>query len=247
MSLPTVLPASPRGARRRLRRLPAWDAATRVSLGPPELQAAIEIASGSIGRAVAPYEVPPPAADAPARLAWRLAWDDPHDPRLDGLLGILRSRMVDGALHHRSGAVDLLSTATVGQAEAAWRDASAWDRCLACARALLDGEAHGPAQAASFLGLVSGILAQETPEAILVLPLLPDDWFGEDISILGLPLPGGGRLTVALAWDDEWPRLDWLCTRADVVLQVPCLLPGWRGRGPRGSSLLAPGVTNVSG
>lgn len=221
---------------------PVWDDAVRVRTPDLGLDHAIEVARAAVdGRRVLQPDV---VADGAARLAQRLAAADLEDPRLDRLLGVLRSRARDGLVRGRDGEPLPVATAVLGRCEAAQHDPRAWDRVAALAAPLRDvevGEGE-PQHAAALLALVGTLLVQVRGLDVEVLPILPDDWFGEAVEVRGIPVAGGGRASWALDWVDDWPVLKWATSVPGRRVTAPGLAPGWSDARARGRADLTPGA-----
>ncbi len=229
--------------------VPAWDDAVRVRTPDPSLDHAIEVARA----AVANRHVlqPSNAVDGTARLAERLAVEDAEDDRLARILGVLRSRVGDDGLvaARRRPGPSHDATAVLGRCEAAQHDPRAWDRADALAAGLRDrqvGEGD-PTCAAAFLALVTSLLAQPRGADLELLPVLPDAWFGEDVLVGGLPVPGGGRVSWELTWPLDWPALRWASSVPGRRIAAPGLAPGWHDARPRGRADLGPDGAAVEG
>jgi hypothetical protein len=100
------------------------------------------------------------------------------------------------------------------------------------------GDGHHGWAAADFLSFVRMVLVRETPAApgagpaeVALLTVLPEEWRGRDLEVTDAPT-WYGRLSYAVRWQGERPRLSWeLVPHADVHgpvrLVAPGLDPGW--------------------
>ncbi len=213
---------------------PPWDDAVLLDLPDEGLARAIDLARANVAdrQVLQPRQV----ADGAARLATRLAVQDPDDDRLTGILGVLRSRVSGGMVRDGRGRRDPGATALLGCCECAQGDPRAWERVAALAEAVAqdDPEAGGPEGSAALLAVVSPLLASNRRGDVVVLPVLPDDWFGQDVTVRGLPMAGGGRVSWSVTWPDDWPLLRWATSVPGHRITAPGLLPGWSDRHPKG-------------
>lgn len=219
--------------------LPMWGGHVRVVLPDARLTQAVATARASLaGRALLTVEGPVPGV---ARLARRLAAQHPDDPRLDKMLGVLRSRVRDGLVPLADGRPDAAATAALGLCEAVQYDPRVWDRVDALAGVVLSPDgANVSSSGAALLEILTTLLVSVRPGALELLPILPDAWFGEDAEVHGLPIVGGGRVAWSLRWPGDWPRLQWATSCPGVRVTAPGLDPAWFDTRPKGMADLAP-------
>ena len=101
------------------------------------------------------------------------------------------------------------------------------------------GDGHHGWAAADFLSFLRNVLVQDARDgAIEVLTLLPDEWYGERISVRDAPTHRG-PLTYTLTWDADRPVLRWEFDRPGAVLRAPGLDPQWSSDEQTGEVTLA--------
>lgn len=95
------------------------------------------------------------------------------------------------------------------------------------------GDGHHGWVAADFLSFVRNILIDDRKDGVQILPLLPDEWRGEDIEVRDAPTRHG-RLSFQLTWPRGKPQLEWVA-EGRVLIEAPVLAPAWHDRGPEGT------------
>ena len=90
---------------------------------------------------------------------------------------------------------------------------------------------------ARFLSALHGVLVDERPGAIDILPGFPTDWLGQPLTVESLPLRQG-VLSFAVRWHGARPALLWEAPEG-VELRAPALDPAWSSNAPAGEALLS--------
>jgi hypothetical protein len=181
---------------------------------------------------------------------------EPDDPWISGTADLIRKRFCIGdaffqyIAHTGFGTYLTLQLAFV---ELEARDPRAWRRL----RWLIDhatstytwpeaihpnqrggcmGDGHHGWVAADFLSFVRNMLVDDRKDGIEILPMLPDEWRGEEIEVRDAPTLHG-PISYHLTWPRGKPQLEWV-SEANVLIKSPLLAPGWHDRGPEGTVLL---------
>jgi hypothetical protein len=96
---------------------------------------------------------------------------------------------------------------------------------------------------ARLLVTVRDLLLRESADGLVLLPDVPEDWYGRGIEVHDAPT-GFGTCSFGIRWHGDRPALLWeLDPHAGVGpvrLTVPGLDPTWSSTEPRGEALLAP-------
>ncbi len=96
------------------------------------------------------------------------------------------------------------------------------------------GDGHHGWAAADFLSFVRNLLVREGRDgSILLLGLLPDEWFGERVAVRDAPTHRG-LVSYTLTWDEDRPVLAWEAAEPGVTLRAPGLDPAWSTTEQRG-------------
>jgi hypothetical protein len=111
-----------------------------------------------------------------------------------------------------------------------------------------DGRGHDGGTVVEFLAVVRHLLIRETPHELLLCPMVPDDWLGHPLQVVGAPTRHGD-LSFAVRWHGPRPALLWeLTPTARTIgagprrlrLSAPGLDPSWSTDRPSGEQLLQP-------
>lgn len=143
---------------------------------------------------------------------------------------IFRSVSIDGAGSCVSGSHNIQSVRKfLSKGSPLWTWGSA-----------VDG--HDPLRTARFLRDVHALLIDDDGNGSLgLLPVVPEEWFGQPIAVHDLPT-SGGRLSYAIRWHGTRPALLWdlePLPRVGAVLRAPGLDSSWATSTPKGETLLA--------
>jgi hypothetical protein len=169
----------------------------------------------------------------------------PDDPRIKGTADLIRSRFCIGdaffqyIAHTGFGTYLTLQLAFV---ELEARDARAWKRLRWLLNHATDtytwpeaihpnirggcmGDGHHGWAAADFLTFMRNMLVDDRDEGIELLPMLPEEWRGEDIEVRDAPTRHG-LISFQLTWPRGKPQLEWT-VEGKVPIRAPTFAPEW--------------------
>jgi hypothetical protein len=97
------------------------------------------------------------------------------------------------------------------------------------------GDGHHGWAAADFLTFVRNMLVDDKEDGIELIPMLPEEWRGEDLEVQDAPTRHG-LISFKLTWPQGKPQLEWV-TEAKVPIRAPTFAPQWYQAQPEGSVL----------